>query len=287
MLNVYGLLVSYRKRCNFVAGFKIQIMNRTLCYLIGSFCGLLSASSTQAQTFPQDSLLTDSVFETRMTASSADRFHANHLIIPGTLIAVGAWGLADGWWKDQSRHITGDVNRWSGGRTNKVDGYLRFLPAMAYLGLGYLGVDARHSLGERVVTGLVATVATEAMVGGLKKVVKETRPDASDRHSFPSGHTAIAFMGAELVRSEYGWGYGIGAYAVAFGVGTLRMYNNKHWAHDVLAGAGIGILGARIGWWTQPITKKLFRKNKETAIAMCPFYSSIDRGVGGTVAIVF
>lgn len=235
-----------------------------------------------------DSLLQqeDSLFEVRMRQSSSERFHANQLIVPGALVAVGAWGLADGWWRTQSRHITHDVNGWSGGRSNEIDSYLRFLPVAAYLGLDYLGAEARHTLAERCVTGLVATVATEAMTGGLKRIVHETRPDASDRHSFPSGHCTIAFMGAELVRSEYGWQYGAGAYAVACGVAVLRMYNNKHWAHDVLAGAGVGILGARIGWWLQPVTRKLF-KRKEGAVAMCPFYSSADKGFGGAVAVCF
>lgn len=54
-------------------------------------------------------------------------------------------------------------------------------------------------------------------------------------------------MGAELVRIEYGGWYGAGAYAVAAGVGFMRMYNGRHWLHDVVAGAGVGILSARIG----------------------------------------
>ena len=46
---------------------------------------------------------------------------------------------------------------------------------------------------------------------------------------------------------EYGGGSGAGAYAVAAGVGFMRMYNGRHWLHDVVAGAGVGILSARIG----------------------------------------
>ena len=54
-------------------------------------------------------------------------------------------------------------------------------------------------------------------------------------------------MGAELVRMEYGGWYGIGAYTIAVGVGFMRMYNGRHWLHDVVAGAGVGILSARVG----------------------------------------
>lgn len=41
-------------------------------------------------------------------------------------------------------------------------------------------------------------------------------------------------------------------YAVAAGVGAMRVYNNKHWCSDILAGAGIGILSASIMYWLAP-----------------------------------
>ena len=32
----------------------------------------------------------------------------------------------------------------------------------------------------------------------------------------------------------------------------MRMYNNRHWASDVLAGAGVGILSASLTYWLAP-----------------------------------
>lgn len=79
-----------------------------------------------------------------------------------------------------------------------------------------------------------------------------TRPDGSSRTSFPSGHTATAFMTATMLRHEYGhlspW-IGIGGYTVATGTGLMRMANNKHWLSDVLTGAGIGILSTEVGYY--------------------------------------
>ena len=76
--------------------------------------------------------------------------------------------------------------------------------------------------------------------------------------SFPSGHTGTAFLGAELVRKEYGWGWGSAAYAVASTTAVLRMYNNEHWLSDVIAGAGLGILCANVGTWLRdPVTDLL------------------------------
>ena len=54
----------------------------------------------------------------------------------------------------------------------------------------------------------------------------------SNRHSFPSGHTATAFMTATMLNKEYGhkspW-IGVGAYGMATATGLMRMANNKHW----------------------------------------------------------
>ena len=85
----------------------------------------------------------------------------------------------------------------------------------------------------------------------LKHTTRVLRPDGSTRNSFPSGHTAHAFLAASIVHTEFRhkspW-YGIGAYSVASSVAALRMLNNRHWQSDVFAGAGIGILSAHLGY---------------------------------------
>ena len=58
-----------------------------------------------------------------------------------------------------------------------------------------------------------------------------------------------------MLRREYGEDYpgiAIAGYTVATGVGLLRIYNNRHWVSDVVAGAGIGILSASIMYWLAP-----------------------------------
>nr|WP_231403250.1 phosphatase PAP2 family protein [Hymenobacter guriensis] len=92
-----------------------------------------------------------------------------------------------------------------------------------------------------------------ASVFAVKNLTRETRPDGSDNLSFPSGHTAQAFLAASIVHTEFRdksqW-YGIGAYTIATSVAALRMINNKHWQSDVVAGAGFGILSAHLGYLT-------------------------------------
>jgi len=65
--------------------------------------------------------------------------------------------------------------------------------------------------------------------------------------SFPSGHTTSAFAAAAAVSSETSrfwpgtrWVIGPILYTGAALTGVSRMYNNRHWMSDVLAGAGVG-----------------------------------------------
>ncbi len=101
----------------------------------------------------------------------------------------------------------------------------------------------------------VSQGAGAALTVGVAKVVKhssdELRPDGRDRRSFPSGHAAMAYMGATMMSRELAWRspwYGFGAYAAAAAVGMQRVVSRRHYPADVAAGAGIGILGAELGY---------------------------------------
>ncbi|MEO7084075.1 MAG: phosphatase PAP2 family protein [Gemmatimonadaceae bacterium] len=68
-----------------------------------------------------------------------------------------------------------------------------------------------------------------------------------DYRSFPSGHTVAAFAAAAAVSAETSRWYPRGIYFIgplmyggAAAVGVSRMYNNRHWASDVILGAAIG-----------------------------------------------
>jgi membrane-associated phospholipid phosphatase len=90
---------------------------------------------------------------------------------------------------------------------------------------------------------------TEVVTYSLKYTVNETRPNGGSQ-SFPSGHTSVSFCGAEFIRKRYGWELGIPAYAAASFVAYSRVESNEHWPHDVIAGAGIGMLSSFI--FTKP-----------------------------------
>ncbi|MBC7868474.1 MAG: phosphatase PAP2 family protein, partial [Gloeobacteraceae cyanobacterium ES-bin-316] len=115
----------------------------------------------------------------------------------------------------------------------------------------------------------------------VKKISQQLRPDGSNYFSFPSGHTAEAFASAEFLYQEYKnvspW-YGVAGYAMAATTGYLRMYNNKHWLGDVMAGAGIGILSTKVAYWIYPTIKRKLFKNKSMNTMIMPWYQS---GIGG------
>ncbi|MBP5571524.1 MAG: phosphatase PAP2 family protein [Bacteroidales bacterium] len=160
---------------------------------------------------------------------------------------------------------------------------MQFTPIVFDLGAEYLGIEAEHGVVDRAVACAVGYGSMFILTQGLKSLVREQRPDGSNYRSFPSGHTAAAMTGAELVRQDYGWGLGgvfyVGGAAVACG----RVIHNRHWWWDTVAGAGIGVLSAWVGRWTADaldLGSKIEAK-KESNLAVAP---SIDPLTGAYCA---
>lgn len=133
-----------------------------------------------------------------------------------------------------------------------ADDYLQYAPVAVMLGMKVAGVKGRSSWGRMIVSDAFTALLMGSAVNTLKQTTHVMRPDGSNDHSFPSGHTATAFMTATMLTKEYGhkspW-IGIGAYTAASATRLMRMANNKHWLSDVLTGAGIGILSTELGYY--------------------------------------
>lgn len=137
--------------------------------------------------------------------------------------------------------------------------YIQYLPLAVTLGLKAFGVESRSSWARMAVSGAAGGAIMLAATQSMKHLISTGRPDNSDDHSFPSGHTATAFVTATILHREYGHIsplVSIGGYATAAATGILRIRKNRHWASDVAAGAGIGILATELGYC---ITDALFR----------------------------
>jgi membrane-associated phospholipid phosphatase len=90
-----------------------------------------------------------------------------------------------------------------------------------------------------------AQLLSQTVVQATKFAIGRERPDGSNSHSFPSGHSASAFATATVVQRHFGWKAGVPAYAFAGFVATSRMASTRHYLSDVLVGAGVGIAAGR------------------------------------------
>ncbi len=86
----------------------------------------------------------------------------------------------------------------------------------------------------------------------LKTLVHEKRPDGSGNDSFPSGHTAIAFAAARFFDKRYAPETSAYLYAAAGLTAIARVKADKHYAKDVVAGAGLGYVSAE--YFTRPLS---------------------------------
>lgn len=175
-------------------------------------------------------------------------------------------------------------------RRFRVDDVMQYVPASSVYLLNMAGVKGRYNLKERTLILGIASVFTAASVNGLKYTVRMERPDKSARNSFPSGHAAVAFMGAEYLRQEYkevSLCYGVGGYTIASATALLRVYNNKHWVGDIAFGAGLGILSTRLAYWLYPKLQKRSsihskqKKEKKLSdnLTLAPYYGGRQGGV--------
>ena len=77
-------------------------------------------------------------------------------------------------------------------------------------------------------------ISISGVVEVSKYFIREERPDKSNNRSFPSGHSAIAFLVAHFLFLRINKFAGIFLYLVAFGIAFSRVYYDKHWIHDVI-----------------------------------------------------
>lgn len=125
-------------------------------------------------------------------------------------------------------------------------------------------VVGNHRLASLGLHGTEALLLGEFTGGVLKGLIGRQRPYVTPQNShsfgflrgfgggdkyrsFPSGHTLAAFAAAAAVSSETSewwpntrWIIGPVMFTGATLTGVSRMYDNKHWASDVIVGAGLG-----------------------------------------------
>ncbi len=155
---------------------------------------------------------------------------------------------------ERSAGSTGKNDFW---RFPKGYGTVEFAGPFAVLTYGtglLLGNDDIRVTGRLLVESLLLSGTPELV---LKYIFGRSRPYGNNSQwdftwfrtndtfeSFPSGHTVVAFSVSTVLaeRIDNLWAR-IGFYGAASLTAFERMYDNQHWASDVLVGAGLGLLG--------------------------------------------
>lgn len=204
---------------------------------------------------------------------ASEQFKWEKLAVPASLITAGAViSFTPVFHRGIDETVRDAAQGISGGKLLRFDDYTQYAPIAAYTVAGLCGAG-KHNRVEHLLVGSTAFLTMFGLTNLVKYTVRRERPDSQARNSFPSGHTATAFLGAELVRLEYGPWWGLAAYSVASATAIMRLYNNRHWASDLLAGAAIGILSANIGYWMLPLERRLFHLNPGVRLQALPYAS--------------
>ena len=86
----------------------------------------------------------------------------------------------------------------------RIDDYSQFFGPVVTTGLKIGGVEGRSDWGRYLASTAMSYGIMASLVNSIKYSAKEMRPDGSTANSWPSGHTATAFVGATLLHKEYG-----------------------------------------------------------------------------------
>ena len=251
------------------------------CFLKGSVLAICfltgGAVSIQAQECVRDSL-------TAVPKCITDDTHClkpKEILIPATLVGLSALYVENGWLKKQRMEVQ-DALSAKGKKKLKADDYIQYSPMAAVYGLNLLGIKGEHSFKDRTIILAMSYATMGVAVHSMKFAFKEKRPDTNARNSFPSGHTATAFMGAQFLYEEYKdvspW-IAYAGYPVAAITGYLRIYNDRHYINDVIAGACIGIMSTKLAYWLYPKCFKHTAGDKRLTMIGTPYYSSEGAGL--------
>jgi PAP2 superfamily len=198
-------------------------------------------------------------------------------LLPAAFIGYGMLALGDNTLKRFDHHLQNNITEKYPHFSTKADNYLQFAPAVAVYALNVSGLNGKNNFRDRTMIYLISNAVMEVIVYAGKTTAHKLRPDGSAYNSFPSGHTATAFVGAEFFYQEYKdvspW-YGVAGYVLATTTGVLRMYNNRHWFSDVVAGAGVGIASTKLSYLIYPAIQKFLFKKNATNMVLFPTYQN-------------
>ncbi len=253
-------------------------MSKSILLFVISLFSLasLKAEITDSLAMTTEAIKTDSIVKVK--TKNQKTIDILGVAAPVVMITYGILSVESDAIQQLDYSTKGELNEDNSNTHNTFDNYFQFSPAVAAFALNLCGVKSTHKLSDMCILYALSNILETAVVYTTKSLVTRERPDGSSSNSFPSGHTATAFVAAEFLHQEYKdkspW-ISVGGYAMGALIGASRVYNDRHWVSDVVAGAGIGILSTKIVYWTYPSLQKVFsKKDKKLQTILLPSYSN-------------
>ena len=204
-------------------------------------------------------------------AASPVTTDAKYVLYTGTLLTLVLLSfedsVSDPMQKKFIRNDTlGDASIW-GDRIGQLT------PNILYIGgMSIAGQYGDKKATQRAIGMFKASAYAISVTTILKYTIREPRPDnTQEKNSFPSGHTTSAFAFSGFIAAEHGWGWGSAALLTSTFVAYSRINDNRHFLHDVVAGATIGWV---YGWGIS----KHDKKDKDNAYIL-PIIDSKTAGI--------
>lgn len=162
-------------------------------------------------------------------------------------LAAGGWDVKLSRWAAREAPLFGSKAH-ARDASDTLRGLTHYASIAAALAAPDGGGPWQSRIGRLAIDQAAATAAT-SVTYGLKRATGRTRPDRSDRESFPSGHSSRAFAYAatgmanlRATRLAPGWRHALdgGLIALAAGTAWARVEAGVHYPTDVLVGASLG-----------------------------------------------
>ena len=184
-------------------------------------------------------------------------------IIPGTFLVYGALKPVVNGIQQLDNDIMTQVKKNYRSFHTNAEEYIMWAPSASVYLMDAFKVNTKYSFQEHLLLDAGSIIVTGAIGYVMRKVTRNIKEYNMQGTKFPSGHTANAFRGAEILHQELKDSHKLLSYCgylPAVAVGVLRIYNKDHLLTEVLAGAGLGILSTKLTYWV--FDKVKFRKKR-------------------------
>lgn len=163
---------------------------------------LIAFLSVSLSFFAQKVKQNASIDSVKVNINKNIKFNYKQLAIPTILIGYGVWATDNDQLEFFNLEIKEEVLENIDDKFT-IDDFSQYVPLATALSLDAIAIKGKNNFKDKVIISATSYLIMGIVVSSTKKIAHVERPDGSSVNSFPSGHTATAFMGAELLHQEY------------------------------------------------------------------------------------